>query len=132
MTNVAISYYSMYGHVAKLASSLNAGVTSVPGVKAGVYQVPETLNEDVLKALHAPPGHDLTIAHAGRAQGRRSQGSALATEARPDYCHAGRAPGRRWHSAGLPHALRHAAGAGQRALGRLSGSLGWMRRLLQL
>ncbi|EEY53695.1 P25 protein [Phytophthora infestans T30-4] len=34
MTNVAIIYYSMYGHVAKLASSIKAGVTSVPGVKA--------------------------------------------------------------------------------------------------
>ncbi|KAE8975299.1 hypothetical protein PR003_g26061 [Phytophthora rubi] len=62
MTNVAIIYYSMYGHVAKLASSLKAGVTSVPGVKASVYQVQETLNEDLLKALHAPPRPDLPIA----------------------------------------------------------------------
>lgn len=61
MTNVAI-YYSMYGHVAKLANSLKAGVTSVPGVKASVYQVQKTLNDDLLKALHAPPKPDLPIA----------------------------------------------------------------------
>ncbi|KAF4028060.1 putative P25 protein [Phytophthora infestans] len=48
MTNVAIIYYSMYGHVAKLASSIKAGVTSVPGVKAS--------------ALHAPPKSDLPVA----------------------------------------------------------------------
>ncbi|KAE9019585.1 hypothetical protein PF011_g5770 [Phytophthora fragariae] len=75
MTGVVIIYFSMYGHVAKLASSLKAGVTAVPRVKASVYHVEETLNEDLLKALH------------------------------------GRAQGSRWHSAGLPHALRHAAGA---------------------
>ncbi|KAG6618448.1 NAD(P)H:quinone oxidoreductase, type IV [Phytophthora cinnamomi] len=62
MTNVAIVYYSMYGHVAKLASSIKAGVTSVPGVKASVYQVQETLNDDLLKALHAPAKPDLPIA----------------------------------------------------------------------
>lgn len=54
MTNIAIVYYSMYGHVAKLASSIKAGVTSVPGVHAQLYQVSETLPEDLLKALHAP------------------------------------------------------------------------------
>ncbi|KAF1773473.1 Flavoprotein-like domain [Phytophthora cactorum] len=62
MTNVAIIYYSMYGHVAKLASSIKAGVTAVPGVKASVYQIQETLNDDLLKALHAPPKPDLPVA----------------------------------------------------------------------
>ncbi|KAF4132405.1 NADPH-dependent FMN reductase [Phytophthora infestans] len=62
MTNVAIIYYSMYGHVAKLASSIKAGVTSVPGVKASVYQIQETLSDDLLKALHAPPKSDLPVA----------------------------------------------------------------------
>ncbi|KAF1795119.1 Flavoprotein-like domain [Phytophthora cactorum] len=61
MTNVAIIYYSMYGHVAKLASSIKAGVTAVPGVKASVYQIQETLNDDLLKALHAPPKPDLPV-----------------------------------------------------------------------
>ncbi|KAH7459571.1 hypothetical protein PRIC1_012653 [Phytophthora ramorum] len=62
MTNVAIIYYSMYGHVAKLASSIKAGVTSVPGVQASVYQVQETLSDDLRKALHAPPKSDLPVA----------------------------------------------------------------------
>lgn len=62
MTKIAIVYYSMYGHVAKLAASIKAGVTSVPGVQASLYQVSETLPEDLLKALHAPPKPDLPIA----------------------------------------------------------------------
>lgn len=62
MTNVAIIYYFMYSHVAKLASSIKAGVTSVLSVKASVYQVQETLNDDLLKALHASPKSDLPIA----------------------------------------------------------------------
>ncbi|KAE9320050.1 hypothetical protein PF008_g18120 [Phytophthora fragariae] len=40
--------------VANLASSLQAGVTSVLGVKAD-FKVQEMLNEDLLKTQHAPP-----------------------------------------------------------------------------
>ncbi|KAE9281577.1 hypothetical protein PF001_g23710 [Phytophthora fragariae] len=49
MTNVAI-IYSMYGHVDKLASSLQASVTSVPGVKASDFKVQEMLTQDSARA----------------------------------------------------------------------------------
>ncbi|KAE8989586.1 hypothetical protein PR003_g22375 [Phytophthora rubi] len=49
MTNVAM-IYSMYGHVDKLASSLQASVTSVPGVKASDFKVQEMLTQDSARA----------------------------------------------------------------------------------
>ncbi|RLN58134.1 hypothetical protein BBP00_00007149 [Phytophthora kernoviae] len=64
MTNVAIIYYSTYGHIATLADSVKAGVESVPGVKANVYQVQETLSEEILTKMHAPPKKDYPVATA--------------------------------------------------------------------
>jgi len=59
--NVAIIIYSLYGHIAKLAESAKAGVTSAGG-NATIYQVPETLSPEILEAMHAPPKHDYPIA----------------------------------------------------------------------
>lgn len=53
MTKVAIIIYSLYHHIATLAESVKAGVEST-GAKADIFQVPETLSEDILKILHAP------------------------------------------------------------------------------
>lgn len=62
MTKIAIIYYSMYGHIAKMAESVKAGVESVTGVTVEIYQIAETLSEDVLSAMHAPPKKDYPIA----------------------------------------------------------------------
>lgn len=52
---VAIIQYSTYGHVASFAQSLKNGVDkSGCASQCDIFQVPETLNEDVLKLLHAP------------------------------------------------------------------------------
>lgn len=59
--NVAIVIYSLYGHIAKLAEAAKAGIEST-GAKATIYQVPETLSEEVLKLMHAPPKPDYPIA----------------------------------------------------------------------
>ncbi|KAG7386676.1 hypothetical protein PHYPSEUDO_015356 [Phytophthora pseudosyringae] len=58
MTNVAIIYYSTYGHISTLVDSVKAGVESVPGVTATVYQVAETLSEEILAKMHAAPKQD--------------------------------------------------------------------------
>lgn len=58
---VAIIIYSMYGHIAKLAESVKKGVEST-GAQAVIYQVPETLPEEVLTKMHAPPKPDYPIA----------------------------------------------------------------------
>eukprot|EP00126_Sphaerothecum_destruens_P008655 Sdes_comp20296_c0_seq2m13902 len=54
MVNIAIVYYSTYGHVAKLADSILEGCKAA-GVTATLYQVAETLPADVLAKMGAPP-----------------------------------------------------------------------------
>jgi len=65
---VAIVYWSMYGHIAKLAAAEKAGIEAAGG-KADVYQLAETLPEEVLAKMYAPPkdssipvitAHDMT------------------------------------------------------------------------
>ena len=51
---IMIIFYSMYGHVEKLARTIAEGVNSIPGVTAELWQVPETLHEEVLSKMHAP------------------------------------------------------------------------------
>lgn len=58
---VAIIIYSMYHHVATMAESVKAGVTSAGGT-ATIFQVPETLPDSVLVKMHAPPKPDYPIA----------------------------------------------------------------------
>ncbi|KII84534.1 hypothetical protein PLICRDRAFT_45888 [Plicaturopsis crispa FD-325 SS-3] len=58
--NVAIVIYSLYGHIVKLAEAEKAGIESAGG-SATIFQIPETLSEDVLKLLHAPPRPDYPI-----------------------------------------------------------------------
>ena len=49
MTKVLVLYYSMYGHVEKLAGAVAEGARSVPGVEVTVKRVPETMPPDVAK-----------------------------------------------------------------------------------
>ncbi|KAK5465379.1 flavodoxin-like fold protein [Exophiala xenobiotica] len=50
---VAIIYYSMYGHVAKLAEAEKKGIEAAGG-SADVFQIEETLPGDVLSKMYAP------------------------------------------------------------------------------
>lgn len=47
--NVQIVFYSMYGHVFRMAEAVAEGVRSVPGAQAEMYQVPELVPPAVLK-----------------------------------------------------------------------------------
>lgn len=53
MANIAIIIYSMYHHIATLAESVKAGIEE-SGNTATIYQVAETLPEEVLLKMHAP------------------------------------------------------------------------------
>jgi NAD(P)H dehydrogenase (quinone) len=57
MTKIAIVYYSTYGHIHTMAESVKAGVEAAGGT-ATIYQFAETLPEEVLTAMHAPPKKD--------------------------------------------------------------------------
>ncbi|KIK60428.1 hypothetical protein GYMLUDRAFT_43739 [Collybiopsis luxurians FD-317 M1] len=51
---VAIVIYSMYGHIAKLAEAEKKGIEEAGG-SATIFQIPETLPQEVLDKMHAPP-----------------------------------------------------------------------------
>jgi NAD(P)H dehydrogenase (quinone) len=51
--NVFIVYYSMYGHIHRMAEAVKAGADSVSGVDVRLYRVPETLPEEVLEKMGA-------------------------------------------------------------------------------
>jgi NAD(P)H dehydrogenase (quinone) len=57
---VAIVFYSMYGHIAKLAEAEKAGLKKA-GIEADLYQIEETLPQEVLAKMHAPPKSDYPV-----------------------------------------------------------------------
>jgi len=50
---VLVVFYSMYGHVYKMAQAVAEGVREVPGAEALLRRVPETLPEEVLGKMGA-------------------------------------------------------------------------------
>jgi NAD(P)H:quinone oxidoreductase type IV len=50
---VQIVFYSMYGHVYRMAEAVAEGARSVPGVEVVLKQVPETLPDEVLAKMGA-------------------------------------------------------------------------------
>ncbi|PNY24884.1 Minor allergen Alt a 7 [Tolypocladium capitatum] len=51
---IAIVFYSMYGHIRQLAEAEKNGIEKAGG-KVDLYQLPETLPDEVLTKMHAPP-----------------------------------------------------------------------------
>ncbi len=50
---VLVVFYSMYGHIYRMAEAEAEGVRKVPGAVAELRRVPETLSEDVLEKMGA-------------------------------------------------------------------------------
>jgi NAD(P)H dehydrogenase (quinone) len=53
MSKILIAFYSMYGHIWKMAEAVAEGVGEVPGCEAVLMRVPETLSEEVLGKMGA-------------------------------------------------------------------------------
>lgn len=51
--NVLIVYYSMYGHIHRMAEAVKEGASSVSGADVRICRVPETLPEEVLEKMGA-------------------------------------------------------------------------------
>jgi NAD(P)H dehydrogenase (quinone) len=51
--NVLIVYYSMYGHIHRMAEAVKEGAGSVSGANVTLCRVPETLTEEVLEKMGA-------------------------------------------------------------------------------
>ncbi|HSD61913.1 MAG TPA: NAD(P)H:quinone oxidoreductase [Burkholderiales bacterium] len=49
MAKVQVVFYSMYGHIYKLAEAVAAGAREVAGSEVSLFQVPELVPEDVLE-----------------------------------------------------------------------------------
>ncbi|KAF6753379.1 NADH:quinone oxidoreductase [Ephemerocybe angulata] len=60
---IAIIIYTLYGHIAKVAEAEKEGIIAAGGT-ADIYQVPETLPEEILTMMHAPAKPDYPIATA--------------------------------------------------------------------
>jgi len=60
---VAIVYYSTYGHIQKLAEAEQAGLKKA-GIQADIYQIAETLPQEVLTKMGAPPKSNYPVIDA--------------------------------------------------------------------
>jgi NAD(P)H dehydrogenase (quinone) len=49
MPKIQVVFYSMYGHVYKLAEAVKAGASQVAGAKASIFQVPELVPDKILE-----------------------------------------------------------------------------------
>ncbi|KAK2807517.1 Minor allergen Alt a 7 [Emmonsiellopsis sp. PD_5] len=58
---VAIVFYSMYGHIAQLAEAQKRGIEAAGG-QVDIYQIAETLPQEVLDKMHAPSKQSYPIA----------------------------------------------------------------------
>jgi NAD(P)H dehydrogenase (quinone) len=48
-----VVYYSMYGHIHRMAEAVAEGAREVEGAEVGMKRVPETLSEEVLRKMRA-------------------------------------------------------------------------------
>lgn len=53
MVKVNIIFYSMYGHIYRMAEAVAEGAREVEGVEVGIYQVPETRPDEVIEKMGA-------------------------------------------------------------------------------
>jgi len=60
---IAIVFYSMYGHIKQLAEAEKKGIEAAGG-SADILQVAETLPQEVLDKMHAPPKSSYPVATA--------------------------------------------------------------------
>lgn len=59
---IGVLYYSMYGHIHRMAEAVVEGIESVDGAEALLRRVPETLPGDVLEAMGAKESIDAQAA----------------------------------------------------------------------
>jgi NAD(P)H dehydrogenase (quinone) len=59
---VAILYYSTWGHIRTLALAVKAGVEAAGGT-VDLYQIPETLSDEILTKMHAAPKAEDPVAN---------------------------------------------------------------------
>ncbi|KAJ1919613.1 hypothetical protein H4219_001861 [Mycoemilia scoparia] len=61
LPKVYVVFYSMYGHVYKLAQAIQKGLEKSGKVEVKLFQVAETLPQDVLDKMYAAPKPDVPV-----------------------------------------------------------------------
>ena len=46
--NVQVIFYSMFGHVWRMAQAIAEGARAIPDAEVGLYQVPELVPDEIL------------------------------------------------------------------------------------
>ncbi|MDD5222429.1 MAG: NAD(P)H:quinone oxidoreductase type IV [bacterium] len=50
---INVIFHSLYGHIYRLAEAVAEGAGEVKGAQVGIFQVPETLSDEILKKMNA-------------------------------------------------------------------------------
>ncbi|WP_269849772.1 NAD(P)H:quinone oxidoreductase type IV [Methanosarcina horonobensis] len=53
MVKVNVIFHSVHAHIYKMAEAVAAGAREVEGAEVGIYQVPETLSQEILEKMGA-------------------------------------------------------------------------------
>ena len=80
---VLIVFYSMYGHIYRMAEAEAEGVRKVPGPEAVLRRVPETLPKEVLEKMGAVEAQKSLSAHTGLRGGRAGPRPTRSSSVRP-------------------------------------------------
>jgi len=72
-TRIQVVFYSMYGHVYRLAEAVSEGAREVVGTEVSVYQVPELVPDDILEKTGAKAART-AFAHVPVAKPREACG----------------------------------------------------------
>ena len=62
MAKILVLYYSTWGHIETMADAIAEGARGVAGTEVTVKRVPETMPDDVIKAIHAKTDQQAPIA----------------------------------------------------------------------
>jgi NAD(P)H dehydrogenase (quinone) len=62
MPKILVLYYSTYGHIETMAGAVAEGARSVAGTEVTVKRVPELMNDETLKRIHAKTDQAAPIA----------------------------------------------------------------------
>src|SRR4030043_602370 len=59
ITNIQIIFYSMYGHIYRMAEAVADGVKMVEGTDVAIYQVPEIVPQNILEKIGAAKAREV-------------------------------------------------------------------------
>lgn len=62
MAKILVLYYSTWGHIETMADAIAEGARGVAGTEVTIKRVPETMPDDVIKAIHAKTDQQAPIA----------------------------------------------------------------------